>query len=295
VAKLNWSVSTSTLSLVYSTYLGGSHTDGGDGIAVDSSGNAYVTGYATSTNFPILDPISQTVLEDGSSTTYSGATLAGHVNAFIAKISAGAKAATTTAITANAPNPSVVGQPVTFTFTVSPVPPGSGTPTGNVTVSDGVGDTCTGTVAAGSCAIGFATAGNKTVTASYGGDSNFLASTSASVTQQVTDFSISAWPTSQRALPGGSVDYTITLAPLGGFTGSVALSCGALPTGATCLIRPSSLSLEGWGHAESTATIRTPWSITKGTYTVTFTGTFGSGVPATGGLTHNASVTLVVQ
>ena len=39
-------------NLVYSTYLGGSATDAGIGIAVDSSGNAYVTGFLYSTNFP---------------------------------------------------------------------------------------------------------------------------------------------------------------------------------------------------------------------------------------------------
>jgi len=39
-------------SLVYSTYLGGSGTDYGMGIAVDAAGNAYVTGYAGSTDFP---------------------------------------------------------------------------------------------------------------------------------------------------------------------------------------------------------------------------------------------------
>src|SRR6202158_5723645 len=37
---------------VYSTYLGGSGNDSGNGIAVDAGGNAYVTGSTTSTNFP---------------------------------------------------------------------------------------------------------------------------------------------------------------------------------------------------------------------------------------------------
>ncbi|HUY89429.1 MAG TPA: SBBP repeat-containing protein [Pirellulales bacterium] len=39
-------------SLVYSTYLGGSGSDGANGIALDAAGNAYVTGATSSANFP---------------------------------------------------------------------------------------------------------------------------------------------------------------------------------------------------------------------------------------------------
>ncbi|MBV5274297.1 MAG: SBBP repeat-containing protein, partial [Lamprocystis purpurea] len=48
VAKL----SADGATLLYATYLGGSASDGGEGIAVDGAGNAYVTGFTRSTDFP---------------------------------------------------------------------------------------------------------------------------------------------------------------------------------------------------------------------------------------------------
>jgi hypothetical protein len=53
VTKINASGS----ALVYSTYLGGTTSDGGNGIAVDASGNAYVTGFTSSVDFPLMNPV----------------------------------------------------------------------------------------------------------------------------------------------------------------------------------------------------------------------------------------------
>ncbi|MEI8167407.1 MAG: SBBP repeat-containing protein, partial [Chloroflexales bacterium] len=52
VAKLNPAGS----ALLYSTYLGGGGDDVGYGIAVDGSGNAYVTGRTGSSDFPTENP-----------------------------------------------------------------------------------------------------------------------------------------------------------------------------------------------------------------------------------------------
>ncbi len=56
VTKINESGS----ALIYSTYLGGSQDDYGAGIALDASGNAYITGWTDSTDFPTTSGAFQT-------------------------------------------------------------------------------------------------------------------------------------------------------------------------------------------------------------------------------------------
>ncbi|WP_179129216.1 SBBP repeat-containing protein [Candidatus Brocadia sapporoensis] len=67
-------IDASGASLSYSTYLGGSDYDEGHSIAVDSSGNAYVTGWTVSSDFPTVNALY------GSNT--------GNVDAFVTKIAA---------------------------------------------------------------------------------------------------------------------------------------------------------------------------------------------------------------
>jgi hypothetical protein len=92
---------------------------------------------------------------------------------------------TTTTLTSS-PNPSTSGEPVTFTATVNSA---AGAPADGETVSFVQGKTVlgTGTLSGGSASFTTSTlkAGNHSVTADYGGDSNFAASKSKAVKQVV--------------------------------------------------------------------------------------------------------------
>jgi len=86
-----------------------------------------------------------------------------------------AKAATSTSILDHSPNPSLVGQPLTVSVSVSVTSPGGGTPTGDVTISDGT-VSCSFTLPATSCALTPTSSGDKTLTATYAGAPNFQGS-----------------------------------------------------------------------------------------------------------------------
>jgi hypothetical protein len=95
------------------------------------------------------------------------------------------QASTTTSITGMIPSSLTHGQSTTVSFAVAAVPPGAGTPTGNVTVTDPGGATCTASVAAGFCTLVPIVSGQVKLIASYAGDANFTASTSAPTTISV--------------------------------------------------------------------------------------------------------------
>jgi Beta-propeller repeat len=71
-------------ALAYSTYLGGSGTDSGNGIAIDTAGDAYVTGVTNSPNFPTMSPI------PGACPLTCGTGL--NTDAFVTKVNSGGTA-----------------------------------------------------------------------------------------------------------------------------------------------------------------------------------------------------------
>jgi uncharacterized repeat protein (TIGR01451 family) len=114
VAKLNADGS----ALVYSTYLGGSNSDVGQAIAVDGSGNIYVTGYTNSTNFPTAYPLEPNYHAQN--------------DAFVVKIVAAAPAADLQ-ITNSAPSTVTSGSTLTYTITVTNLGPDAAV---KVTITD---------------------------------------------------------------------------------------------------------------------------------------------------------------
>ena len=70
-------------ALSYSTYLGGSDMDYANSIAVDASGNAYVTGYTASTDFPLVNPAQSS---PGGGTCSDGTVAIACFDAFVSKL-----------------------------------------------------------------------------------------------------------------------------------------------------------------------------------------------------------------
>ncbi|MBV9625748.1 MAG: choice-of-anchor D domain-containing protein [Acidobacteria bacterium] len=134
----------------------------------------------------VYTPAAGTVLPAGSQTLSVGFTPTDTTDYTTAKgavILSVNKAGSSTAITANTPNPSSIGQSVTVSFKVT----GNGSPTGSVNVSASTGESCSGGLSSGSgsCSLTFNAPGPRALTATYSGDSNFNGSPSPSTPQSV--------------------------------------------------------------------------------------------------------------
>ncbi len=187
----------------------------------------------------------------------------------------------TTAAVVSSANPSVFGQSVTFTATVSPTAPGGGTPTGTVIFMDG--STVLGSPILSGGVATYTTSSlpvsNDKVKVVYGGDSNFTGSVSSIVTQTVTKDTTTTSVTSSAnpSAFGQSVTFTATVAaaapgsgtPTGTVTfkdGSTILGHTALTSGSASFTTASlavaihSIAMSYSGDANFTTSASTPLS-----------------------------------
>jgi len=159
----------------------------------------------------------------------------------------------------------LLGSTVTFTANVTAQIP---TPTGTVTIFDGataLGSAPLSTNGAivslsltgnASYATSSLTTGSHTITAVYSGDSNFVTSTSAPLTNIVADFTNAATgTTTQKLFPGDSTSYTFLLTPVGSttFLSDTTLTIDGMPTGTTYTFSPAVIPA---GSGATTVTLK---------------------------------------
>jgi hypothetical protein len=177
------------------------------------------------------------------------------------------------------------GQGAVFSAVVETTSFGN-SPTGNITFTDATTGATLGKVSASantnaSTGMSMAAAqltvaasqlasGSNIVVASYAGDSNYTASTSAAVAVTLQPiFAVQVDPTSITLGVSGSGNALITLTPNATFPLPVALSCGDLPPGMTCSFLPSVVPA-GAGATTSNVTIQyaAPSALTRRKATV---------------------------
>jgi len=98
------------------------------------------------------------------------------------------------------------------------------------------------------------------------------------------DFTVSSAPSSASTVVGGSVSYSVSIAPQNGFADDVALSISGLPAQASATFTPATVA---GGSGTSQLTVATTAAVPPGSYPLTISA-------ASGPTTHTAAVTLVV-
>ncbi len=153
---------------------------------------------------------------------------------------------------------------VTATFSTNPVtPPANGSATSTLTLT-----------ASASATVGAATV---TITGTSGSTSH---STTISLTVNASssspNFTLSLSPSSFTIDDGGSVNTTLTITSVGGFSGSVTLSVNEFPSGVSATATANPVRVPSGGSATVTIT----WSASRraptGTTTIELIGTSGS-------------------
>ncbi|MGB8788955.1 MAG: SBBP repeat-containing protein [Candidatus Acidiferrales bacterium] len=243
-------------SLLYSSYLGGSKGigDAALGLSLDSSGTAYLAGRAGDSDFPTTSGVIRP--------TFTAP--AGGTNGFVSKLAANAVVSIVPVsvtfgnqllnLTAPAQIVSITNNSsATLTFTVPPALSGSNVnefasaTTCGLTLAPNTG--CDVTLSFTPTVLGAASAA-LTFTDDDPGSPQVIPISGTGY----LDFTITG-PGSETVSDGNDVTFTIEVTPIDGSTQTVNLTCAGAPTLSTCVLAPTSLTLDGTDVADSTGTI----------------------------------------
>jgi Beta-propeller repeat len=216
VAKIN-----SAGALSYATFLGGSGLDFGVGVAVDSAGDAFVSGITNSANFPTASPI-QAALGGGScSIRISGTPFPiSCPDAFLTEL-----------------------DPAGATLVYSTYLGGTNADFATSVALDGLNNVY---VSGGTLSPGLATAGAFQTMLGSKGDA-FVFKVAPPPPPPPPSFTLNAaaaGSTSTTVTAGQTATYNLQITPVGGFTGTVSFTCTGAPSKATCN-PPSPVSVTG--------------------------------------------------
>ncbi len=271
VARLDTLGTTATTSQ-FVTFLGGSGTDTGTSIAIDTDSNSYVTGETTSSDFPTTANAKQPALK-------------GAQDVFVSKLGPTLNFDLTVASpTANSVN---AGNQIAFTYTIK----NTGDTTANVAFADNLsagsgsapvtfvsasasGGTCPTTPTDNKvlCNLGTINGGQSTTvtvnltptgpgtiantgTVSVGA----FAKTAIASPVTVNSFVLTALRKSQTVVAGNPASYPIQLTPLSTFTASISIACSSgLPGGGTtCTPSTNPVTLQNSSPSTVTLVIST--------------------------------------
>jgi hypothetical protein len=246
-------------TLLYASYLGGTNTESGNGIAIDANvpPGAYVAGQTCSQDFPLSNP--------------AQANSGGNCDAFVSKIGVleGIAINPTGLVFA----PQTLGtksqtQTITLVSGVSPVNITSvslaGPNSGDFAIES---NTCGAMLAANSqCTISVSftpgAEGNRTASISIvdnvaGQPAQSLVASLSGSTSTIPDFTVGTSLPSASISAGQSATFTLQVTPVNGFTQPIALTCDGLPKGAMCAISPNPVTPTGSASTPVTVTINT--------------------------------------
>ena len=205
-------------ALIYSTYLGGSGSQGQFGrvFAVDASGNAYLAGQTWAPDFPLLNPIQ---------TTYGG-----NADAFV-----------------------TVLDPTGSALVFSTYLGGSGRDRNGSVGLDSAGHLY---VAGVTESTDFPVLPGAMQASFTGGSAAFISKIDLSANAN-PDFLVLPAPNSLSVTPPATGTFNVNVMPLGSFNQTVNIICTGAPSKSTCTPSPSSVTLNGTDTAAVTVNIST--------------------------------------